>query len=358
MNTPKLSIVIPTYNRVSLLKEAINSFADKLRCSYEVIIVDDGSTDGTAEFLQTLHAPFQVVIADHCGPAAARNTALSHVTGCYINFLDDDDLLDPDCMAAQIAYLDSHPDITMCYSDWGYVARTASGHDRRWLYRMEDIQDAIDAMIIDWWCPPFAYLFRTEHLRGLAWDTSLTTLTDFGFVSDVALTGAKFGHVRTGSDSVGWYRAILDNAVRVSKRSNFTRTQAELQVLGKIKRTLETKSVLTESRKQLLAARYFGVARRIFPEDRALFRDLIKQVLDLDPAFMPEGPRYQRLIQLFGFERAEWLRRARLSVLAKRRSLLMSLKGLAVRRPSALPDNDALRTTIVHSHGPTVLPRI
>lgn len=64
MSVPDLSIIIPTYNRLSLLKEALASFVGLLDCSYEAVIVDDGSTDGTAEYLRTLGEPFRTLFQD------------------------------------------------------------------------------------------------------------------------------------------------------------------------------------------------------------------------------------------------------------------------------------------------------
>jgi glycosyltransferase involved in cell wall biosynthesis len=350
MDIIDVSIVIPTYNRLFFLKEAIASFSDKLNCSYEVIIADDGSSDGTPEFLKTLHGPFKVVLADHSGPAATRNKALNYVTGRYIIFLDDDDLLSPACVDAQMAYLDSHPDVTMCYTDWGYVARTTSGRERRWLFIMEEIKDAIDALIIDWWCPAFANMFRKDGLTGLTWDNSSTYLADFSFVSDVALTGAKFGYVNAEHTSVGWYRAILNKDMRLSQAPNLIRTRAELQVLEKIRQNLYRNNVLTEERKHLLATRYFQIARRVYPDDRILFRKIIQQVLELNPAFQAEGPHYRWLIRNLGYEQAEWLRRTRLALVAK-------LRKLNRTKRSKMPlDGDSVR--IVKSTGKTVLPKV
>ena len=62
-----LSIIVPTYNRLPLLKETLNSFVGLLDYSYEVIVVDDGSTDGTAAYLHTLHEPIRAFFQEHKG---------------------------------------------------------------------------------------------------------------------------------------------------------------------------------------------------------------------------------------------------------------------------------------------------
>ncbi|MCX7874309.1 MAG: glycosyltransferase, partial [Caldimicrobium sp.] len=95
---PYFSILIPTYNRLNFLKEALNSvFKQSFTGPYEVIVVDDGSQDGTWEFLENLaKTKDNLKILRHPenrGVASARNSALSLVKGEYILFLDSDDLL-------------------------------------------------------------------------------------------------------------------------------------------------------------------------------------------------------------------------------------------------------------------------
>ena len=110
MNQPKLaSVIIPVYNGELYLAEALDSvFAQDYR-PIEVIVVDDGSTDGTAtvanEYSQVhyLHQPNQ-------GPPVARNTGLSYCTGDLITLLDADDLWVPGKLSMQVAYLEAHPE--------------------------------------------------------------------------------------------------------------------------------------------------------------------------------------------------------------------------------------------------------
>ena len=94
MSSPKVSVIIPTYNRKDLLSEAIESVLRQTFTDYEVIVVDHGSTDGTAEWVQATY-PNRVrcVPLPYCElPACARNAGIRAARGEFVAFLDSDDL--------------------------------------------------------------------------------------------------------------------------------------------------------------------------------------------------------------------------------------------------------------------------
>jgi glycosyltransferase involved in cell wall biosynthesis len=91
----RFSIVIPTYNRVHLLRRTLKSVWHQRFTDYEIIVVDDGSNDGTQEYLQDLHDKVRVVRQANSGSGAARNRGLREAKGDYIALLDSDDLWFP-----------------------------------------------------------------------------------------------------------------------------------------------------------------------------------------------------------------------------------------------------------------------
>ncbi len=95
---PKVSVCIPTYNRKDYLKEALDSVFAQTYKDYEVVIVDDGSTDGTEEMIKNAGYDIRYYRVDHIGQAAARNKLIEFARGEYITFLDSDDLLFPDAV--------------------------------------------------------------------------------------------------------------------------------------------------------------------------------------------------------------------------------------------------------------------
>ena len=89
---PMFSVVIPTYNRLDLLKQALASVWAQTFTDYEVIVVDDGSADGTREWLTRQTRRIRTVSQPNRGPGAARNAGVGEAAGKYVAFLDSDDV--------------------------------------------------------------------------------------------------------------------------------------------------------------------------------------------------------------------------------------------------------------------------
>jgi len=109
---PTISVVIPTYNRAALLKEALESVFAQTYTDYEVIIIDDGSTDSTEEVISALlteHPQLRYIKQANVGVSAARNHGIFEARGEWIAFLDSDDLWFPDKLEKQMAFLAEHP---------------------------------------------------------------------------------------------------------------------------------------------------------------------------------------------------------------------------------------------------------
>jgi glycosyltransferase involved in cell wall biosynthesis len=110
--------VIPTYNRVELLLAAVASVQGQSFRDVEILVCDDGSTDGTAERLKELDGAVRYLHLPHTGsPGAARNVGLAEARGELIAFLDDDDLWEPDKLEWQVECFDRDPAIGLVYTD-------------------------------------------------------------------------------------------------------------------------------------------------------------------------------------------------------------------------------------------------
>lgn len=115
---PRVSIIIPTYNRSQLLAAAMRSATAQTFTSYEIIVVDDGSQEDIAAVVQVVAgAAGRCIRVPHGGPAAARNAGVQAARGELLAFLDSDDLWHPEHLAATVAVLQARPEVGLVYHD-------------------------------------------------------------------------------------------------------------------------------------------------------------------------------------------------------------------------------------------------
>ena len=115
--SPTVSVIIPTFNRWPLVAAAIESVLAQSYGDFELIVVDDGSTDDTAERLAQFGSRLVILKQSHRGVSAARNLAARHARGCYLAFLDSDDLWLPNKLAIQVAFMERHPSVRICQTE-------------------------------------------------------------------------------------------------------------------------------------------------------------------------------------------------------------------------------------------------
>ncbi|MCM8775444.1 MAG: glycosyltransferase [Candidatus Omnitrophica bacterium] len=108
----RVSIIIPTYNRKHLVSDAIESVLAQTYKDYEIIVVDDGSTDGTEEMIRSKYGDrLHYIRQTNQGISAARNAGIRSAKGDFIAFLDSDDMWLPEKLEKQITYLDQHSNL-------------------------------------------------------------------------------------------------------------------------------------------------------------------------------------------------------------------------------------------------------
>ena len=95
-DTPKISVIIPAYNSQQYIRASLESVLEQTYSDYEVIVVDDGSTDDTKGAVLAVDGPVQYIYQSNGGPSAARNTGIGAARGELICFLDADDSWTPE----------------------------------------------------------------------------------------------------------------------------------------------------------------------------------------------------------------------------------------------------------------------
>ncbi|UCE59589.1 MAG: glycosyltransferase family 2 protein [Phycisphaerales bacterium] len=125
MRQAVVSVIIPTYNREALLPRALDSVVGQTFPDWQIVLVDDGSTDNTQavadRYGKRLKDRFIYIRQEHAGCAAARNHGIEVARGHFIAFLDSDDEYLPNKLERQLALFDQRKDLGLVYSDYSYV---------------------------------------------------------------------------------------------------------------------------------------------------------------------------------------------------------------------------------------------
>ncbi len=194
-----VSIVIPAYNAECHIAATVRSVLSQTYGEYELIIVDDGSSDRTAEIVGTFlpHEKITCIRQRNGGVSRARNTGIHAASGKYVAFLDSDDLWLPTKLARQVAYLDRYPRIGVVFSDCeirdenDVVTRSylsTKANYRLLLAQKDDFKDAFPVLLEEMFMIPSTLMIRREcfDLAGM-FDEDIPTVEDRDLVLRLAM---------------------------------------------------------------------------------------------------------------------------------------------------------------------------
>jgi len=121
---PRVSVIIPTFNRAAAVKEAVASVLAQTCRDFELLVVDDGSTDGTPAALARFGGEIRVLRSTRRqGVSAARNAGVAAAQGEWLAFLDSDDLWLPEKLERQMAFMEAHPQLLLSQTEETWVRR-------------------------------------------------------------------------------------------------------------------------------------------------------------------------------------------------------------------------------------------
>lgn len=297
----KVSIVIPCFNAERWITETIESALSQELPDVEIVVIDDGSTDGSVDLIKRISPAINLICTENQGPSRARNLGTSVCNGELIQYLDADDILAPGKIKAQLrALAASNADVA--YGDWQRLVPSAGGGYSPGEIVSRRLDDPEIDLFTDFWCPPAAYLFtRTIVEKTGGWSESLPIIQDARFALDCALHGGGFvycpgvmasyrmhgsGSVSTG-DLVAFGRDVLSNAKEVEG-------------------WWSENGGIDQRRKAALLRVYAHVARGSYESDRETFWDAYSRLERISPGYVPEGPAKIALAsRLVGYPRAE-----------------------------------------------------
>jgi glycosyltransferase involved in cell wall biosynthesis len=195
--TSLVSVIIPTYNRQDLLREAVLSIAQQSYRPIECIVVDDGSTDRTADvmhglaYLQNNDFSLKYIVQRNAGSQAARNNGTIHSSGEFIQYLDSDDLLYPSKLKEQVAFLQATPSCNGVFGDWR--KGTAAKSDFIQAY---DGPDMILQLLTERCIANFSFLMRRSLVTRIGeWDLSIKRNQEIDYHLRGLLLGASYSYL-------------------------------------------------------------------------------------------------------------------------------------------------------------------
>ncbi|CAD5962250.1 putative glycosyltransferase RT0329 [Planktothrix tepida] len=192
-SSPRISIIIPTYNGDHYISQAIDSVLSQTYSNYEIIIVDDGSTDNTLEIIQHYIEKYQsaslirYIFQPNQGVAAARNLGIQEARGEFIALLDQDDMFWPEKLAHQVACFQANPDVAIVNSGWRLIDQNNN--------RISDIEPwhNLPNLTLETWVTrtpilPSALMFRREAWQQIGgFDSRFNGVDDVDFIWRLAL---------------------------------------------------------------------------------------------------------------------------------------------------------------------------
>ena len=217
MAVPQLSVIIPCYNNGPLLSEMINCILRQTYDDWELIVVDDGSTDDTPAIVGNFAANdsrIRLVQRDRepKGSATCRNIGFDHSRGRYIMHLDADDLLADTCFERRVTFMETNPEID--YASFPAKIFTDSTHlpsisnsGKHWGVGNETMDLLTSFLHGDYLFSVWCNIYRRSSLLPFRWDENVKIYTDFSFIVPGILSGKlkhKFGY----QDQVDYYYRV------------------------------------------------------------------------------------------------------------------------------------------------------
>lgn len=302
----RVSIVIPCHNGETFLGEAIESALAQTHPETEVIVVDDGSTDGSAQVAARYEARIRLIRTPRGGGSRARNEGLRIAAGEAVVFLDADDLLGIDTVAHQVRALERSSPRTIARAPWASLALRHGA----WVpvppeSPVRPSGDAIAARLVRVFDPPAALLWPTALVRELGgWDETLTKNQDGDLVLRALLAGARY---EPAGGSPVFYRTYGAASRSVASGRGEGDLRSCMHVLEKATETLNA-SGRFETYRLWVGRAYHDLARLHYfalPEPSL---ECARRGLALAGRDSIWGPRpHVLLTRLLGFERKERL---------------------------------------------------
>lgn len=234
-SNPLISVVIPTCNRGWILKEAIDSVLSQDFKDFELIVVDDGSTDDTQDILAAYKKQIIVLKQNNKGVSAARNSGIRAASGTHIAFLDSDDLWLPEKLSLQIDFFQSNNDVLICQTQeiWIRNGVRVNPKKRHKKYSGDIFKQSLDLCLIS----PSAVMIKKILFKKVGlFDENFFACEDYDlwlriccrypvFLIDTPLTVKRGGHDDQLSKASGLDKLRIESIKKVLESNLLSKNQ-------------------------------------------------------------------------------------------------------------------------------------
>lgn len=296
---PAVSILIPSHNAARWIAQAVES-ALAQGPEVEVIVVDDGSTDGTPAILQGFGERIQVELGENRGAPVARNRALARAQGEWVQYLDADDYLLPGKVAAQLAAVRAETDVL-------YGPETIEWHGRgetRQTWSPLPAPHDPPAHLALWKLPQTGGpLWRRAALEDVGgWREEQPCCQEHELYLRLLMAGKRFDYDPASKGAI--YRRFSDGTLSTRNPAKVRTERAK--ILSRLENWLSETGALTPDRQWAINQARFDMARTAWNEDRT---EGLRHHAAIVRPFTPRGDAapasYRKVYQLLGFEMAE-----------------------------------------------------
>jgi hypothetical protein len=277
----KVSVIIPTYNRANLLRPCLGSVLKQTHFDLEAIVIDDGSTDETAAFLNETartDSRLRVLSQNRKGAQVARNMGFAEATGEFVSFLDDDDLWHPEKIRKELEAFHPEIDGVICQTVW---FREWPG-DHNFLFNVFDGRDYLARFLkLDVVWQTAAPLWRKTFLAQVGpWDARLTSGQDLDFHTRCLCFQPK---IKVLPDVLNFFREHA--GVRITKDKKEEHPANALVAMRNAYELLKARDLMTEERGLSLATTLMRQSRTLalYGEGK-LADECLRIALDVHPS--------------------------------------------------------------------------
>lgn len=303
---PLVSILIPCYNAERWVAQAIESAICQTWAEKEIVVVDDGSTDGSLEVIRRFRDHIRWESGTNRGGNVARNRLLELANGKWLQYLDADDYLLPDKVARQVEFLAAHPETDVVFGPVEMEHSSGLATKRTPLPIPEPRDPWV--LLARWYLPQTGSpLWRRSALTDVGgWKPDQPCCQEHELYLRLLMAGKRFVYCSTFG---AVYRQWGEHTV--CKRDKPEVHRRRLEIEQRMEEFLRERNELTRERLWAINQARFEMARLVWQYDPVVAQEIIRTIKRSQPGFMPGGDaapvRYQVMYRLFGFENAEKL---------------------------------------------------